>query len=901
MAQPELEFDLTPEQAAKLEKAAAGEAVDLTQYEVGIFEKIMGAQPEEKASTENSRDWFPKTFEGQQRQNEKPWPGLKDAEQAPEAPPSAMSAVVEKVDPLAVVAGFGQGASFGFADELRGSLAGISQEGARVGRDLSTTDIGRAVRRWRENLPKEVPDAVVDAISEQIADEFGEKYLGLVPRSKGGKGIDTTTVGTGAETAYAKGRDLARQENANLQERSPVAFGAGELAGAVAVPLPGGAPAEGLGKLGKAGFRAAQGATLGGAYSLGKSEAETGSELLKDVGIGAGAGAVFSPVVGGITDVGGYALSRFATIRTLRGAGIDPKSVIPVAGKTLQEAQAELAEVIRREEIVRPARDLVNPPKSAADIKARVDPKLSEAETTLANKEIESYGDVASEIPASLMDVSDRMLTKYALDTNTGKFLDPVTKQAVETALKPFSNIKLERLTPEETLQTLLSSRKAVQESLSEKASKLDKEIAKDLLESIDDSIKVTWFRSSARKKLAEEGPGFLQQAEKGPEWFKNVSEFGRTPEMQKAFEEAAAQRDRIAFLKAIKQYTENDILKGKSEYSGPLQLLPFAGDALGKGLTYLRRFGPLAGEAARGADFLISPFTPALGEAARRGAATIAPGKAAEILTGGALEKFLSPTPSYEDFNFPDAGVGEQTSIDRTIEGTVLDMALDGVMMKQEKDVDSSLKSIFSDEKPTKPNMTGGKAPKDIHELASDPEALLQRTSEKTQALSSYAPAVASEMTATASRAVQYLSKLSAQPPKAGPMASEWTPSKGELRALSVAAGVVNDPMSVLTHAKSGTLTSEQMDALRAVYPQLAQQIQERTLEALTGNSKKVPYGKRLMLSLLSGTDVDGSLSSIPLNQAAIAQKNAKNEEQEQASSKGAQNLKSAERMRET
>lgn len=157
---------------------------------------------------------------------------------------------------------------------------------------------------------------------------------------------------------------------------------------------------------------------------------------------------------------------------------------------------------------------------------------------------------------------------------------------------------------------------------------------------------------------------------------------------------------------------------------------------------------------------------------------------------------------------------------------------------------------------------------------LAADPSALAQRVAENAGRLGTVAPNIVAHLTDRANAAVQYLAREGGAPPKKGPLAPEHTPSQSEMHAFAQKAEVVRKPMSVMAHASAGTLTRAQVDALKAVYPTLARDIADRALMKMAESPKGVPYRARLMLSLLTGIDVDGTMSpqAIASNQAAIA-----------------------------
>ena len=167
-----------------------------------------------------------------------------------------------------------------------------------------------------------------------------------------------------------------------------------------------------------------------------------------------------------------------------------------------------------------------------------------------------------------------------------------------------------------------------------------------------------------------------------------------------------------------------------------------------------------------------------------------------------------------------------------------------------------------------------------EIRQMAVDPMALVERVSANLQQLGPVAPGVSAALSAQADRAVQYLAEAAKAPPKPGPLAADWTPTEAERFEFNQKLQAVEEPMSVLQHAAAGTLTPTQVDALRTVYPRLYEQVSQRALEQAMA-AKSVPYRSRLMLSMLTGVDLDGTLSQAALtrNQEAIRGKSAEQE----------------------
>lgn len=186
-----------------------------------------------------------------------------------------------------------------------------------------------------------------------------------------------------------------------------------------------------------------------------------------------------------------------------------------------------------------------------------------------------------------------------------------------------------------------------------------------------------------------------------------------------------------------------------------------------------------------------------------------------------------------------------------------------------------------------------------EVQRLASDPAALADRLA-KNGGVGHVAPGIAAAQAETASGVVSFLSAKAQHPLPAGPLAPPWMFSDAERHQFLEALGVAQAPLSVLKHAQAGTMTPGQVQALKAMYPKLAEDISTRALAKLSG--RDVPYRQRLMLGLLTGTDVDGTMSGMAIarNQAAIkgpSQKPSNSMGGGKAAGKGSQALTLAQR----
>ena len=86
-------------------------------------------------------------------------------------------------------------------------------------------------------------------------------------------------------------------------------------------------------------------------------------------------------------------------------------------------------------------------------------------------------------------------------------------------------------------------------------------------------------------------------------------------------------------------------------------------------------------------------------------------------------------------------------------------------------------------------------------------------------------------------------------------PVSSRPTPSRLEMTQFARYVQAVESPMSVLSDVKNGTVTHEQISALKAVYPELYGHIREETLarlRSLDEQGESVPIRQRLVLDTL-------------------------------------------------
>jgi hypothetical protein len=170
---------------------------------------------------------------------------------------------------------------------------------------------------------------------------------------------------------YRAARTGNRAEEQQLRAEHPGYYTAGELAGSLVVPLPGGAAIKGAKGLTKAGLIALQGAGVGGLAAAGASEADDAGGLAKDIG----RGLVIGGGTGALVGAGGYGLEK---LQGKAATGIERAEADQVARqelarqKAIESARGALgqksADVLQSRRVA----------KEAADELAATDPEFAE-------------------------------------------------------------------------------------------------------------------------------------------------------------------------------------------------------------------------------------------------------------------------------------------------------------------------------------------------------------------------------------------------------------------------------------------------------------------------------------------------------------------------------------------
>jgi hypothetical protein len=143
-----------------------------------------------------------------------------------------------------------------------------------------------------------------------------------------------------------------------------------------------------------------------------------------------------------------------------------------------------------------------------------------------------------------------------------------------------------------------------------------------------------------------------------------------------------------------------------------------------------------------------------------------------------------------------------------------------------------------------------------EVKQAELDPDGHAQKIGLNISTLSTHAPKVAIALGAKASEVTAYLAaRVPPQPPGPSslqPQIKGPPPSEMAMSSFMRVAAVLKDPLSLLTEMRRGQITAEQVDAVKANYPQLYQQFQKAGMEAVANRSTPIPYEKRKQLAVL-------------------------------------------------
>lgn len=124
--------------------------------------------------------------------------------------------------------------------------------------------------------------------------------------------------------------------------------------------------------------------------------------------------------------------------------------------------------------------------------------------------------------------------------------------------------------------------------------------------------------------------------------------------------------------------------------------------------------------------------------------------------------------------------------------------------------------------------------------------------------------PVLADRLETMAVRRLEFLAaKLPKRPDYAAltPGPDRWRPSDMEMRKFARYVAAVEDPGAVEERVADGTITPEDAEAYRAVYPERFEDFRRQVVEKLSSLRQTLPYERRVALSIFTGVPVDPAM----------------------------------------
>lgn len=164
-------------------------------------------------------------------------------------------------------------------------------------------------------------------------------------------------------------------------------------------------------------------------------------------------------------------------------------------------------------------------------------------------------------------------------------------------------------------------------------------------------------------------------------------------------------------------------------------------------------------------------------------------------------------------------------------------------------------------------------------------PEKMVDDMGNATARLAQHAPNIAQNMSSIGTQAAMFLASKAPKDPNMGntltPGVHNWQPSQADTLKFKRYADAIYHPLSVLEHVKDNTLSSEEVETIQTVYPQLYKQIATEMVNQLTDLKKPLTYSKRLTVSRLLGVPYDSSMQPQMIQALQAAHGSAQSQEQ--------------------
>jgi hypothetical protein len=196
-----------------------------------------------------------------------------------------------------------------------------------------------------------------------------------------------------------------------------------------------------------------------------------------------------------------------------------------------------------------------------------------------------------------------------------------------------------------------------------------------------------------------------------------------------------------------------------------------------------------------------------------------------------------------------------------------------------------------------------------DLAGMRSNPEALQDRVLRGTADFSAGAPGHAQAVVSKAAQVASYLYDRAPKPvtpPAPFTRSDRWAPSDTEIAKYERIRSVALQPSQILESLKAGTITQEEVAAVRDLHPNVYRQIVSEMTDRLSELREDLPYDERLRLSVLFGVPVEPgaapqSIAAWQRAHAEIRGAQAQVQQAQQASARGLASIKPKAEMTES
>lgn len=159
----------------------------------------------------------------------------------------------------------------------------------------------------------------------------------------------------------------------------------------------------------------------------------------------------------------------------------------------------------------------------------------------------------------------------------------------------------------------------------------------------------------------------------------------------------------------------------------------------------------------------------------------------------------------------------------------------------------------------------------KKINELSSDPQILMNHVQETMGSMNEHLPNTFTGISQTLNTGLAFLNSKLPRPATELPLDAKWEATPSQKAKFNKYYMAVNNPLDALKQIRNGTLSSETMEALKAVHPHLLQEMQMQVMQQMNpAKASKLNYATKINLSTFLGQPLSKSLTpqSIMSNQ---------------------------------